>query len=77
MTDFNRIDTLELDKAKLQLKVQALSERISEMTAQYEDKIADLRVELTLLNQRVQTQASSHPPQEQAPAVLEGEVVND
>lgn len=35
----------ELDKYKL--KAQALLERVSNLTAQYENQVADLRVELT------------------------------
>jgi len=34
---------------KLELKVQALLERVSTLTADYENKVADLRVELTAL----------------------------
>ena len=33
---------------KLELKNQALLERISTLTAEYENKVADLRVELTI-----------------------------
>lgn len=33
------------------LKVQALLEKISNMTAQYENQIADLRVEVTIVSQ--------------------------
>lgn len=36
---------------KLELKTQALLERISNLTAEYENKVADLRVELTLVTQ--------------------------
>lgn len=31
------------------LKIQALTERIAELTAAYENRIADLRVEVTVL----------------------------
>lgn len=31
-----------------ELKIQALLERVSELTTQYENKVADLRVELTV-----------------------------
>ena len=34
-----------------ELKVQALLEKISNLTAQYENQVADFRVELTMLNQ--------------------------
>lgn len=33
------------------LKTQALLERISALTAEYENKVADLRVELTLVSE--------------------------
>jgi hypothetical protein len=36
------------------LKNQALLERIAELTAQYEDKIADLRVALTVQAQQLE-----------------------
>lgn len=36
------------------LKNQALVESISNLTANYENKIADLRVEITVLSQRLQ-----------------------
>lgn len=39
---------------KNELKVMALRERVAQLTADYEDKIADLRVELTLLTQRLE-----------------------
>lgn len=34
-----------------ELKIQALLEKISNMTAQYENQIADLRVDLTIISQ--------------------------
>lgn len=36
---------------KNELKVQALLEKISTLTTQYENQVADLRVELTLTSQ--------------------------
>lgn len=36
---------------KDQLKIMALRERVANLTAEYEDKIADLRVELTVTAQ--------------------------
>lgn len=39
---------------KNELKVMALRERVAQLTAEYEDKIADLRVELTLQAQRLE-----------------------
>lgn len=40
-----------MDNNKLELKTRALLERISTLTAEYENKVADLRVELTLASQ--------------------------
>jgi len=39
-----------MDNQKLELKAQALLERISTLTAEYENKVADLRVELTIIS---------------------------
>ena len=36
---------------KNELKIQALLERVSSLTAQYENQVADLRVELTMVSQ--------------------------
>lgn len=36
------------------LKIQALKESISNLVANYEEKVADLRVEITVLSQRLQ-----------------------
>lgn len=63
-----------------ELKEQALLERIGQLIIQYEDRVADLRVELTLVsneltaaNQRHDDiSASSAPPESE---VLEGTVV--
>lgn len=37
-----------------ELKVMALRERVAALTADYEDKVADLRVELTLVSQELE-----------------------
>lgn len=37
-----------------ELKIQALLEKISSLTAQYENQAADYRVEITFLTQRVE-----------------------
>ena len=37
-----------------ELKIQALLEKISSLTANYENQVADYRVEITLLTQRVE-----------------------
>lgn len=34
-----------------ELKIMALRERVAQLTAEYEDKVADLRVELTIVSQ--------------------------
>lgn len=39
---------------KNELKVQALLERVSEITTTYENRVADLRVELTTVSQELQ-----------------------
>lgn len=36
------------------LKIQALLEKVSNMTAQYENQVADLRVELTVVSQELE-----------------------
>lgn len=35
---------------KQELKIQALTQRIAELTAEYENKVADLRVAYTVIN---------------------------
>lgn len=37
-----------------ELKIMALRERVAQLTAEYEDKVADLRVELTLVSQELE-----------------------
>lgn len=41
-----------------ELKVQALLERVSSLTVEYENKVADLRVEVTLLSNQIQATQS-------------------
>lgn len=43
------MDTENIDRNEL--KVMALRERVASLTAEYEDKVADLRVELTIVSQ--------------------------
>ena len=43
-----------MDNQRLELKNQALLERVSEITTTYENRVADLRVEVTLLTQQKQ-----------------------
>lgn len=38
---------------KLQLKLEAYRDRVSNLTLTYEDRVADLRVELTLMAQKL------------------------
>lgn len=38
-----------------QFKVLALRERVAQLTAEYEDKVADLRVELTFVSQELES----------------------
>lgn len=61
----------------MELKAQALLERISSLTMQYENQIADLRVELT----RVSEELNSLRSQSQAPSEdrepIEGIVVEE
>lgn len=49
---------------RLELKNQALLEKVSSLTTNYENQIADLRVELTVVSQELQ-----HVQQELASAV--------
>lgn len=52
---------------KNELKVQALLEKISNMTAQYENQIADLRVALTISEmEREQLEAANRDKEENA-----------
>ena len=44
---------------KKDLKILALRERVATLTAEYEDKIADLRVELTLTAQELERMQKS------------------
>lgn len=37
-----------------ELKIQALRERVAQLTVDYEDKVADLRVELTIVSQELE-----------------------
>lgn len=47
-------ETQEVQYDRKDLKVQALLERVSNLTAQYENQAADLRVEYTFLEQEYQ-----------------------
>jgi uncharacterized coiled-coil protein SlyX len=43
-----------MSEERLQLKNQALLERVSQIVAQYEDRVAELRVDLTLLSNELE-----------------------
>lgn len=68
-----------------ELKIMALRERIGELTVEYEDKVADLRVALTQMQSELERandglsqareQAYSQKSPGPAPKVVEGEVV--
>lgn len=60
------------------LKEQALLERVGQLTVQYEDKIADLRVELTNVSQQLERAQQSQAQDVYTPEsneVLEGNIV--
>lgn len=71
------------------LKIQALLEKVSELTTSYENRVADLRVELTLAGEQLQEantqiQQLQQASAEQAssvtdvqPQIVEGEVVQE
>lgn len=44
----------QLELTRKDLKIQALLEKVSNLTAQYENQVADLRVEVTLLSAELQ-----------------------
>lgn len=46
---------------KKDLKILALRERVAQLTAEYEDKIADLRVELTVTAQELDSYKNNAP----------------
>lgn len=56
------------------LKIQALLERMGEMTQQHEDRVADLRVQITILSNQVNT---LNERQAGAEETLEGTVVDE
>lgn len=62
------------------LKIQALRESISNLVANYEEKIADLRVEITVLSQRLQQAEQELQSRaediEVEDEVVQGEVLN-
>lgn len=67
----------------MELKVQALLERISSLTMQYENQVADLRVQLTNVSEErdaLQAEKSAGASGDTGPRgtdVVSGEVVGD
>ena len=60
-------NTTEEPKTPEELKMQALLERVAGLTAEYENKIADLRVALTVISQeRDDLRAQLEAPAENA-----------
>ena len=51
---------------KKDLKIAALTQRIAELTAAYEERIADLRVELTVLSDQVEEKKETKKDKETA-----------
>lgn len=62
--------TEQLDRKDL--KIQALLEKISNMTAQYEDQVANLRVELTMVSQEL-AQLQATKAEDESPELEEAE----
>lgn len=50
----NNTQELQAELQRSQLKVQALVEKISELTSNYENQCADYRVDITLLSNYVE-----------------------
>lgn len=64
------------------LKIQALLEKISELTANYENKIAELRIDLTLQNNelndsRIAIEALKEQLVEREDSVVQAEEASD
>jgi len=55
-----------------ELKIMALRERVATLTTDYEDKVADLRVELTLVAQERDALKSQLEGEPDVPATDEG-----
>jgi uncharacterized protein YeeX (DUF496 family) len=45
---------------KKDLKIEALRQRIAELTVQYEDRVSDLRVDFTLVSQELEELKKEH-----------------
>lgn len=57
------------------LKIQALLERVSSLTTDYENRIADLRVELTEVSNELAQERGEPEVSEDEPSIVEGTVV--
>lgn len=57
MTEQNLVETSG-EKSKDSLKVQALTQRIATLVAQYEEQMADLRAEATLIIEQLSQQVA-------------------
>lgn len=58
-----------------ELKSVALLQRIGELASEYEGKIADLRVTITMQESELKSLRASNAPESGGSEVLEGEVV--
>lgn len=54
------------------MKIQALTERISEVVAEYENKVADLRVAYTIVSQQLE-EANAKVAEYEAPTETEAD----
>lgn len=66
---------MELDRKDL--KIEALKQRLAEITVQYEDKDADRRVEITFLTNQVQELRDSYETQLNSPAQEAHEITEE
>jgi hypothetical protein len=48
------MDSKDDNQLRNELKVQALLEKVSNLTTRYENEVADLRVELTILSKQLE-----------------------
>lgn len=63
------------DVKKLQLKVIAIKERLAQVVADDEERIADLRVQVTLQGERIEELEKMLSQQDKQGDLVEGEVV--
>lgn len=55
----NQVQEQQADRKDL--KIQALLEKISSMTAAYENQLADARVEITVLSNHIESMVKENP----------------